>query len=95
MALYYFSESKGKIDKVLKESSSGGVTINDTIIHIASSYLPFGGVGSSGMGSYHGKASYDTFTHRKSVLKRGTYIEFPFRFPPYKNRLGLIKKILK
>lgn len=95
LALYYFSESKEKIDKVLKGSSSGGVTINDTIIHIASSYLPFGGVGSSGMGSYHGKASYDTFTHRKSVLKRGTYIEFPFRFPPYKNRLGLIKKILK
>lgn len=95
LALYYFSNDRNKIEKVLKESTSGGVTINDTIIHVASTYLPFGGVGNSGMGSYHGKASFEAFTHRKSVLKRGNFIEFPFRFPPYKNRLNLLKKIMK
>ncbi|MGG7178856.1 aldehyde dehydrogenase [Clostridium paraputrificum] len=95
LALYYFSEDDEKVEKVLKESTSGGVTINDTIIHVASSHLPFGGVGNSGIGEYHGKASFDTFSHRKSVLKRGTFMEFPFRFPPYKNRIKLLKKIMK
>lgn len=95
LALYYFSEDKNKIEYVLNNTSSGGVTINDTVIHVASTYLPFGGVGNSGIGSYHGKASFDTFSHRKSVLKRGTFMELPFRFAPYNNKLKLIKKILK
>ena len=95
LALYYFSENKEKIERVLEESTSGGVTINDTIIHVASMKLPFGGVGNSGIGGYHGKFSFDTFTHNKSVVKRGTFIEFPFRFPPYKERFNLIKKIMK
>ena len=82
LALYYFSEDKNKIEYVLNNTSSGGVTINDTVIHVASTYLPFGGVGNSGIGSYHGKASFDTFSHRKSVLKRGTFMELPFRFAP-------------
>ena len=83
------------IEKVLNSTTSGGVTINDTVIHVASTYLPFGGVGNSGIGSYHGKASFDTFSHRKSVLKRGTFMELPFRFAPYNDKLKLIKKILK
>lgn len=95
LALYYFSEDKKSVEKVLKESTSGGVTINDTIIHVASIKLPFGGVGNSGIGGYHGKFSFDTFTHSKSVVKRGTFIEFPFRFPPYKDKFKLIKKIMK
>lgn len=95
LALYYFSEDKNKIEYVLNNTSSGGVTINDTVIHVASTYLPFGGVGNSGIGSYHGKASFDTFSHRKSVLKRGTFMELPFRFAPYSDKLKLIKKILK
>lgn len=95
LALYYFSEDKNNIEYVLKNTSSGGVTINDTIIHVASAYLPFGGVGSSGIGSYHGKASFDTFSHNKSVLIRGTFIEFNFRFSPYKNKIKYIKNILK
>lgn len=95
LALYYFSEDKNKIEYVLNNTSSGGVTINDTVIHVASTYLPFGGVGNSGIGSYHGKASFDTFSHRKSVLKRGTFMELTFRFAPYNNKLKLIKKILK
>lgn len=95
LALYYFSENQSSIEKVLASTTSGGVTINDTIIHVASSHLPFGGVGSSGIGSYHGKASFDTFTHKKSVIKRSTFIEFPFRFAPYDNKINLLRKIMK
>ena len=96
LALYYFSENKGNIEKVLLNSTSGGVTINDTVIHVASLKLPFGGVGNSGVGGgYHGKYSFDTFTHNKAVVKRGTFIEFSFRFAPYKDRFKLLKKFLK
>lgn len=95
LALYYFSESKKKIKYVLTSTTSGGVTINDTIIHVANPNLPFGGVGSSGVGKYHGKESFETFTHNKSVMKRGTFIEFNIRFAPYKNKLNLVKRIMK
>ncbi len=95
LALYYFSEDKNNIEKVIKETSSGGVTINDTILHVGTTNLPFGGVGTSGMGSYHGKKSFDTFTHEKSVVKRGTYIEFSFRFAPFKNKINLLRKVMK
>ncbi|MGL4772171.1 MAG: aldehyde dehydrogenase [Clostridium sp.] len=95
LALYYFSENKESIEFILKNTTSGGVTINDTIIHVASSHLPFGGVGTSGMGAYHGKASFDTFTHRKSVLKRGTFMELPIRYAPFKNKISLLKKVMK
>lgn len=95
LALYYFSEDSTSIEKVLNSTTSGGVTINDTIIHVASSYLPFGGVGPSGMGAYHGKASFDIFTHKKSVIKRGTFIEFPIKFAPYNNKIKLLKKVMK
>lgn len=95
LALYYFSESKKKIKYVLTSTTSGGVTINDTIIHVANPNLPFGGVGNSGVGKYHGKESFETFTHNKSVMKRGTFIEFNIRFAPYKNKLNLVKMIMK
>lgn len=95
LALYYFSESKKKIKYVLTSTTSGGVTINDTIIHVSNPNLPFGGVGNSGVGKYHGKESFETFTHNKSVMKRGTFIEFNIRFAPYKNKLNLVKRIMK
>lgn len=95
LALYYFSESKKKIKYVLTSTTSGGVTINDTIIHVANPNLPFGGVGNSGVGKYHGKESFEIFTHNKSVMKRGTFIEFNIRFAPYKNKLNLVKRIMK
>ncbi|MCE5221169.1 MAG: aldehyde dehydrogenase [Clostridium sp.] len=95
LALYYFSEDKNNIEKVIRETSSGGVTINDTILHVGTSNLPFGGVGTSGMGSYHGKKSFDTFTHEKSIVKRGTYIEFSFRFAPFKDKINLLRKVMK
>ena len=93
LALYYFSESKKNINYILRATTSGGVTINDTIIHVANGNLPFGGVGNSGVGNYHGKASFDTFTHKRSVMKRGTFVEFNIRFAPYKEKINILKKI--
>ncbi|MBE6053747.1 MAG: aldehyde dehydrogenase [Clostridium sartagoforme] len=95
LALYCFSEDKSLISKVLSEASSGGATINDTIIHVASPNIPFGGVGFSGLGQYHGKASFDTFSHNKSIIIRGTFFELPIRFAPYKNKITLLKKLMK
>lgn len=95
LALYYFSENDKKIEYVIERTSSGGVTINDTIIHIANGNLPFGGVGTSGLGKYHGRDSFNTFSHIKSVMKRGTFIEFKVRFAPYNNRIKLLKKVMK
>ena len=95
LALYYFSESKKRIEYILRATTSGGVTINDTVIHVANGNLPFGGVGSSGIGNYHGKASFDTFTHKRSVMKRGTFVEFNIRFAPYKEKINILKKVMK
>ena len=95
LALYYFSESKKRIEYILRATTSGGVTINDTIIHVANGNLPFGGVGNSGIGNYHGKASFDTFTHKRSVMKRGTFVEFNIRFAPYKEKINILKKVMK
>ncbi|QIB27236.1 aldehyde dehydrogenase [Caloranaerobacter azorensis] len=95
LALYYFSNNKEKQERVIREISFGGGCINDTIVHLATPYLPFGGVGNSGMGNYHGKASFDTFSHKKSVLKKSNLIDISLRYPPYKNKINLLKKILK
>ena len=92
LALYYFGNpEKGKM--VINQTSSGGACINDTILHIANSKLPFGGVGQSGMGSYHGRAGFETFTHRRSVIISRNRIDFSIKFPPYKN-LSLLKWLL-
>lgn len=95
LALYYFSESKEKQDQILSQLSFGGGCINDALFHIANPYLPFGGVGQSGTGAYHGKASFDTFTHQKSVVHQTTKFDFPFRYPGNKKGLNLIKKFMK
>lgn len=95
LALYYFSEDNNKIEYVLRNTTSGGVTINDTIIHVANPHLPFGGVGTSGVGKYHGKSSFDIFTHERAVMRRGTFIEFNMRFAPYKDRVKLLRKVMK
>ena len=84
LALYYFSESKQSIRKVLKHTSSGGTCINDTIMHIANEKLPFGGVGASGMSAYHGKESFDVFSHHRAVVTTTTRLDLPFRYMPYK-----------
>ena len=80
-------------DYILKRIKAGGCTINDTVIHVSSPYLPFGGIGESGMGNYHGKYSFDTFSHKKSVIKKTTLFDLPFRYPPYKGKLKWVKKL--
>ena len=90
LALYLFSQNKQTHELFLRRSSFGGGCINDTIIHLATSRMPFGGVGNSGMGGYHGRASFDTFSHRKSIVKKSALIDLPVRYAPYtplKNRL--------
>ena len=95
LALYVFSENKAFSEDVITRFSFGGGCVNDTISHVASNYLPFGGIGSSGMGSYHGKSSFDTFTHSKSIVKKSIKLDIKLVFPPYKNRINIIKKVMK
>ncbi|BAT55277.1 Aldehyde dehydrogenase [Nostoc sp. NIES-3756] len=95
LALYLFTQNQTLQKRVLQETSSGGVCINDTMMHIGVSSLPFGGVGDSGIGSYHGKASFDTFSHYKSVLKNSFWLDLNWRYAPYKDKLGLIKRLIK
>ena len=83
LALYLFSEDKSVQERFLHRVPFGGGCINDTIIHLASSRLGFGGVGDSGMGSYHGKKSFETFSHRKSIVKKSTWLDLPIRYAPY------------
>jgi aldehyde dehydrogenase (NAD+) len=83
LALYLFSQDRRTQDRVIEQTSSGGVTINHTLLHVAIPSLPFGGVGASGLGAYHGRASFETFSHRKSVLKKPTWFDPWFFYPPY------------
>lgn len=95
LALYLFTQSKKVEREVLTRTSSGGVAVNDTITHIISPHLPFGGVGHSGMGAYHGKYSFYTFSHQKSVVKKTNAFDLKLVYPPYKNKLKLVKHIMK
>ena len=92
LALYYFGSTE-KGEKVLRRTSSGGACLNDVIMHIANENTPFGGVGNSGMGSYHGEESFRTFSHRKSVLSTTTRWDIPFRYMPYR-LFSLIKRLM-
>ncbi|MDY3251023.1 MAG: aldehyde dehydrogenase [Candidatus Choladocola sp.] len=83
LALYLFTGRKKTEREVLKYCSFGGGCINDTIIHLATSHMGFGGVGASGMGSYHGKDSFETFSHRRSIVKKYTWMDLPIRYQPY------------
>lgn len=95
LAFYLFTSSRERENQAMQNVSFGGGCINDTVIHLGSPYLLFGGVGESGMGQYHGKGSFDTFTHYKGVLKKSNRLDIPVRYPPYKDRLGMLKKIMK
>ncbi|MEL5898852.1 aldehyde dehydrogenase [Clostridium sporogenes] len=95
LALYYFSEDKEKQEIIIKNISFGGGCINDTIMHLSTSTLPFGGVGSSGIGGYHGRASFDTFSHKKSILKKSNLIDIKIRYAPFKGKINLAKKLFK
>ena len=92
LAFYYFGDEAKGWD-LIRHTSSGGACINDAIMHIANEHIPFGGVGNSGMGSYHGEESFRVFSHHRSVVTTGTWIDLPFRYMPYK-MFGLVKKIV-
>ena len=95
LACYLFTRSAQREQIVLQEVPFGGGCINDTIVHLTNPHMHFGGVGESGMGAYHGKTGFDTFSHRKSVLKKSNVIDVPFRYAPYRNRLSMLKKLMK
>jgi len=95
LAFYVFSEDYKKATKIVESIPFGGGCINDTVIHLANPNLPFGGVGKSGIGSYHGKKSFDTFTHYKSVYEQGTKVDIPLRYPPYEGKLNFLKLFIR
>ena len=94
LALYLFSNDKAAQRRTLQTTSSGSVCFNDVVMQAGASALPFGGVGESGLGSYHGRAGFLTFSHQRSVLERPFWLDLPFRYPPYKGKLGLVKWLL-
>jgi aldehyde dehydrogenase (NAD+) len=95
LSLYLFTENKNLQKKIEDEVPFGGGCINDTISHVSSPRLPFGGTGNSGIGSYHGEESFITFSHKKSMMKKSTKFDIRYIYPPYKGKLGFIKKIMK
>lgn len=94
LALYVFSERNIFCDEIISKHSFGGGCINDTMVHFSNNKLPFGGVGHSGIGAYHGQLSFDVFSHHKAVVKKATWIDLPLRYAPYKGKLTIVKKIL-
>lgn len=95
LSLYVFSENKTFADKMIQNYSFGGGCINDTVIHFSNKRLPFGGVGHSGIGAYHGSLSFDIFSHQKGIVKKANWLDLPMRYAPYKDKLKLIRRILK
>lgn len=95
LACYIFTQSKAYGERINGEVSYGGGCINDVIMHVANHHMPFGGVGNSGMGGYHGKYSFDTFSHKKSVVKNTTKLDLPLRYPPFTDKkLAFLKKFI-
>lgn len=94
LALYLFSRDRQKQAQILQSTSSGGVCLNDTIMQFAAWNLPFGGIGESGIGAYHGKTSFDTLSHRKSIFKKPFWLNPIWLYPPYKKKLSLLKTIV-
>ena len=96
LALYLFTGNKKAADFVLSRCSFGGGCINDTIIHLATSEMGFGGFGESGMGAYHGKAGFETFSHYKSIVDKKTWLDLPMRYQPYgRLKSKMVKSFLK
>ncbi|QWB95919.1 aldehyde dehydrogenase [Mycoplasmatota bacterium] len=96
LALYLFTKQKAVIKKVFNQLSFGGGAVNDTIMHVSNPYIPFGGVGTSGIGSYHGQTSFNIFSHQKSYIKSTTLFKMTLGYPPYSDKKEkLVKKVLK
>ncbi|MBG6110215.1 aldehyde dehydrogenase (NAD+) [Flavobacterium sp. CG_9.10] len=95
LSLYVFTEDKKFAKKIIKHYSFGGGCINDTVVHFSNKRLPFGGVGHSGIGAYHGSLSFDTFSHKKGIVKKANWLDLPMRYAPYNDKLKSIQKLLK
>ncbi|WP_289046110.1 aldehyde dehydrogenase [uncultured Olleya sp.] len=95
LSLYVFSTNSAKAKQLIKKYSFGGGCINDTIVHFANHRLPFGGVGNSGIGAYHGQYTFDTFSHKKGIVKKANWLDIPVRYAPYKGKLNTVRKVLK
>jgi len=95
LAIYYFSENRAKQRRVISETSSGACLINDVVIHFANKNLPFGGVGDSGTGRYHGKESFKAFSNRKAVMKTSRIIDVPLKYPPFKKKEQILRWFLR
>jgi acyl-CoA reductase-like NAD-dependent aldehyde dehydrogenase len=95
LACYIFTTRRETEHRVLNELSFGGGCVNDTLIHVGNAHLPFGGIGASGMGAYHGQTSFDVFSHFKSVMKSPQMIDLPLKYPPYGKRLNLVRKMMR
>ncbi len=95
LALYLFTSDANHEQRIINEISFGGGSVNDTVAHLGNHHLPFGGIGQSGIGSYHGKASFDTFSHQKSIMKKSKWLDIPLRYPPYDGKFKWLKKLSK
>ena len=95
LALYIFTENHAFSKNIIQKYSFGGGCINDTVVHFSNKRLPFGGVGHSGIGAYHGSLSFDVFSHKKGIVKKANWLDLPMRYAPYKGKLTTIKNILK
>lgn len=95
LSLYVFSTNSAQAKQLIKQYSFGGGCINDTVIHFANHRLPFGGVGNSGISAYHGKHTFDIFSHKKGIVKKGNWLDIPLRYAPYKGKLKQLKSLLK
>ncbi len=95
LAFYLFTNNESQKDLYVDKIPFGGGCVNDTVLHLANPHLPFGGIGTSGLGSYHGKKSFDTFTHEKSIFHQSPNIDLPFRYPPYQGKLRWLKFFIR
>jgi aldehyde dehydrogenase (NAD+) len=95
LAFYFFSEDEKNKRRIIEKIPFGGGCVNDTVIHLANPHLPFGGVGTSGIGSYHGKKTFDTFSHQKSLFQQRGTLDVPLRYPPYKGKLRWLKFLIR
>jgi len=95
LALYLFTRDRAIQDRVLETTRSGGVALNDVVLHMVGKDLPFGGLGESGLGAYHGKASFDCFSHRRSVLHRPFAFDSSLRYPPPRLSLAALKRAFR
>ena len=93
LALYFFSRSRRKVKRILRDVSAGGVTINDALLHFVNPALPFGGVGDSGIGAYHGQHTFEVFSHHKAVLHKSFIIDPTIRYAPYAKTSNLLKRL--